>query len=91
MLWLAKLTEKGLRRAWGWGIKQVLLSPSHLGLISLDGTVIPPRPFRDWRGNRTPTVKNVGKPCAGKPHARFDGRGLETDRTMRNRASPRPS
>lgn len=50
MLWLAKLTEKGLRRAWGWGIKQVLRSPNHLGLISLDGTVIPPRPFRDWRG-----------------------------------------
>ena len=23
-------------------------------------------------------VKNVGKPCAGEPHARFDGRGLET-------------
>src|SRR5215471_782625 len=25
-----------------------------------------------------PPVKNVGKPCAGEPHARFDGRGLET-------------
>ena len=24
-------------------------------------------------------------------HARFDGRGLETGRNMRNRASPRPS
>lgn len=45
------LSKKGnRRRAWGWGIKQVLLSPDHLGLISLDGTVIPPRPFRDWRG-----------------------------------------
>jgi RNA-directed DNA polymerase len=32
------------------GIKQVLLSPDHLGLIILDGTVIPPRPFRPWRG-----------------------------------------
>ncbi|URM98894.1 reverse transcriptase domain-containing protein [Actinomadura madurae] len=30
------------------------------------------------REGRTPTVKNVGKPCAGEPHARFDGRGLET-------------
>ena len=40
---------------------------------------------------RTPTVKNVGKPCAGEPHARFDGRGLETGRNLRNRASPRPS
>jgi hypothetical protein len=25
-------------------------------------------------------VKNVGKPCAGEPHARFDGRRLETER-----------
>ena len=24
-------------------------------------------------------MKNVGKPCAGEPHARFDGRGLETE------------
>jgi hypothetical protein len=28
-----------------------------------------------------PPVKNVGKPCAGEPHARFDGRGLETEAT----------
>ena len=47
--WLSKKGNR--RRAWGWGIKQVLLSPDHLGLISLDGTVRPPRPFRDWRGN----------------------------------------
>jgi group II intron reverse transcriptase/maturase len=47
-LWLSK---KGNRRpAWGWGMTQVLLSPDHLGLIILDGTVIPPRPFRPWRG-----------------------------------------
>ena len=37
-------------RAWGWGMTQILLSPTHLGLVRLDGTVIPPRPFRDWRG-----------------------------------------
>ena len=24
------------------------------------------------------TVKDIGKPCAGKPHARFDEGGLET-------------
>jgi hypothetical protein len=29
-------------------------------------------------------VKNVGKPCAGEPHARFDGRGLETERRPRS-------
>src|SRR6266699_204415 len=28
---------------------------------------------------RTPTVKNVGEPCAREPHARFDGEGLETE------------
>jgi group II intron reverse transcriptase/maturase len=47
-LWLAKRGNR--RHAWGWGIKQVLLSPGQLGLIVLDGTVIPPRPFRPWRG-----------------------------------------
>jgi hypothetical protein len=26
-----------------------------------------------------PAVNGVGKPCAGEPHARFDGRGLETE------------
>jgi RNA-directed DNA polymerase len=47
--WLSKKGNR--RRAWGWGIKQVLLSPNHLGLISLDGTVRPPRPFRVRRGS----------------------------------------
>jgi hypothetical protein len=36
-----------------------------------------------------PAVKNVGEPCAGKPHARFDGEGLETEPTG-HRASPSP-
>jgi len=26
-----------------------------------------------------PAVNDVGEPCAGKPHARFDGRRLETE------------
>jgi hypothetical protein len=26
-------------------------------------------------------VNGVGKPCAGKPHARIDGRELETEHT----------
>jgi group II intron reverse transcriptase/maturase len=47
-IWMSKKGNR--RRAWGWGIKQLLLSPDRMGLISLDGTVIPPRPFRDWRG-----------------------------------------
>jgi group II intron reverse transcriptase/maturase len=46
-LWLSKRGKR--RRAWGWGMTQVLLSPNHLGLISLDGIVVPPRPFRSWK------------------------------------------
>jgi group II intron reverse transcriptase/maturase len=40
------------RRSWDWGMRQVLRSPDHLGLISLDRAVISPRPFRDWRAER---------------------------------------
>jgi group II intron reverse transcriptase/maturase len=40
------------RRAWDWGMRQVLRSPEHLGLIRLDGAVVSPRPFRDWRAER---------------------------------------
>ena len=29
-----------------------------------------------------PAVNDVGEPCAGEPHARFDGRGLETEPTV---------
>ena len=47
-LWLSKRGHR--RRAWGWGITQVLNSPDHLGLVRLDGAVVPPRPFRAWRG-----------------------------------------
>src|ERR1700739_2262695 len=39
-----------------------------------------PQALSALEGNgRTPTMKNVGEPCAGKPHARFDGEGLETE------------
>jgi group II intron reverse transcriptase/maturase len=48
-LWLSKRGKR--RRAWGWGMVQVLRSPHHLGLISLDGIVVPPRPFRAWKPN----------------------------------------
>lgn len=46
-LWLSKRGKR--RRAKGWGMTQVLLSPGHLGLVSLDGIVVPPRPFRAWK------------------------------------------
>src|SRR3954469_14133228 len=43
-------------------------SSSHPGPASPGGT------------SRIPPVNGVGKPCAGEPHARIDGRGLETER-----------
>jgi hypothetical protein len=49
-LWLSKRGKR--RRGWGWGMTQVLNSPDHLGLISLDGLVLPPRPFRAWNPER---------------------------------------
>jgi group II intron reverse transcriptase/maturase len=49
-IWLSKKGNR--RRAWRWGLKQVLLSPNQMGLISLDGTVVAPRPFRAWRGKQ---------------------------------------
>ena len=33
-------------------------------------------------------MKGVGEPCAGEPHARFDGRGLETERYASPRQPP---
>lgn len=36
-------------RRFGWWVVTVA-SPDHLGLINLVGTVVAPRPFRDWRG-----------------------------------------
>jgi RNA-directed DNA polymerase len=47
-LWLSKRGNR--RHGWRWGVTQVLLSPDHLGLASLHRIVIPPRPYRDWRG-----------------------------------------
>jgi hypothetical protein len=35
-------------RAYGWSVL-AYQSPDHLGLISLSGTVVAPRPFKDWR------------------------------------------
>jgi hypothetical protein len=35
-----------------------------------------------------PTVKNVGEPCAGKPHVRIDGGREETTHSRQGRASP---
>src|ERR1700733_13385582 len=37
-----------------------------------------------------PTVKNVGEPCAGEPHARFDGGREETRPVDSTRAAEAP-
>jgi hypothetical protein len=36
-----------------------------------------------------PAVNDVGEPCAGKPHARFDGRELETEHPGHGRGEER--
>ena len=37
-----------------------------------------------------PAVNGVGKPCAGEPHARIDGRELETEHTYHGHGSGTP-
>jgi hypothetical protein len=37
-----------------------------------------------------PAVNDVGEPCAGEPHARFDGRELETEQPDHGREEERP-
>jgi hypothetical protein len=56
-----------------------LQSPNRMGLINLNGRVIAPRPNRPGGKSRMPAVKDVGEPCEGKPHARFDGGWEETN------------
>src|SRR3954471_15137926 len=38
-----------------------------------------PGPASPGGKSRIPPVNGVGKPCAGEPHARIDGRELETE------------
>ena len=45
-LWVAKRHKRP--RAYGWA-RVVHLSPNHMGLLTLDGHVVAPRPHRDWR------------------------------------------
>jgi hypothetical protein len=50
--WLSKKGNR--RRAWGWGIKQVLLSPDHLGLTaSMEPSA---RPGPSGTGGGTPNT-----------------------------------
>ena len=49
LLRLAAFESKRHGHRRNWGIRRVAYAPANLGLINLDGTVHPPRPFRDWR------------------------------------------
>src|SRR5215212_6225351 len=53
-------------------------SSSHPGPASPGGT------------SRMPPVNGVGKPCAGEPHARIDGRELETEQPGHGHDEERP-
>ncbi|HZI76670.1 MAG TPA: group II intron maturase-specific domain-containing protein, partial [Gemmatimonadales bacterium] len=46
-LFIAKRSRRS--RKFGWAVL-VCRSPDQLGLITLSGIVVDPRPFRDWRG-----------------------------------------
>jgi hypothetical protein len=46
---VALFVAKRHQRGRPWGFAQVYRSPDSLGLISLNGTVIAPRPNRPWR------------------------------------------
>jgi RNA-directed DNA polymerase len=43
------ISKKHRRRGFGWSVV-AYRSPNQLGLITLSGIVVDPRPFRDWRG-----------------------------------------
>jgi RNA-directed DNA polymerase len=50
---IARFVAKRHKRGWGYGLKVVVYqSPNRLGLISLDGTIVAPRPNRPWRPGR---------------------------------------
>jgi RNA-directed DNA polymerase len=47
---LALFVAKRHNRASGYGLTVVAyVSPNRMGLVNLDGTVVTPGPFRDWR------------------------------------------
>ena len=49
VLRVALFVAKRHQRGRAWGFAQVYRSPDSLGLISLNGTVVAPRPNRSWR------------------------------------------
>jgi RNA-directed DNA polymerase len=73
---LGLLVAKRHRRGRGFGRRVAgVASPDRLGLVSLDGTVVPPGRTGPGGGCRMPAVNGAGEPCAGEPHARFEAAG----------------
>ena len=87
---LALVVAKRHQRSRGYGWWMVnYRSPDHLGLISLDREPSSrPGPSGPGGDSRMPAVKDVGEPCAGEPHARFDGGREETNVSRPRRATP---
>ena len=46
---LALFVAKRHQRGRAWGFNQLYRSPNDLGLISLNGIVVAPRPYKAWR------------------------------------------
>ena len=68
-------------------------SRNQLGLISLDQLVVTPVPSGTGGSSgadRMPAVKDVGEPCAGEPHARFDVAAGGNQASRQRRAAQAP-
>src|SRR4029453_16493599 len=72
------LRQRQARPSWAQ-----LATPLHLGVAEGPGGLSPQRTGAE-RSGACPAVNDVGKPCAGELHARFD-RGPLADQAMRSR------
>jgi Group II intron, maturase-specific domain len=74
---------------YGWWV--INQSPDRMGLINLNGTIVAPRPKPAMApGRQTPTVENVGEPCAREPHARFEVAAGGNQASRQGRAAQAP-
>ena len=71
-LFLAKRNRRS--REFGWSVV-AFQSPDQLGLVPCQESSSNPGPSGTGGQGRMPAVNDVGEPCAGEPHARFDAAG----------------
>ena len=62
------------RRSRAFGLVVLIHGREPPGLVDLTESLPPPDPSGTGGKGRMPAVNDVGEPCAGEPHARFDGR-----------------